>query len=776
MGTYEIYNFPYCFGGFDIRTSSTNLFKKWNKGYIYKWSYNERRGCKYCFKKKAAVQRIPTTYLKIIGTNNPYAAFSSLNLGVGLALIPIQTYWDLAEALTVDYMQSLNNFLLTQKSNPKYIQTVNEIKKHYSDAFARGERVFAISHSQGGLFMNDVYNLLEENDSKRKYFSGFQVASPLPKKMVSHFGYATHDRDNLINSVRATVGALQANIVAPPDLKNGIGTAPTEKERLKDFIIEYFLNHGMLTTYLYDPTIKEHVVSELIKTAQLLESNCDVLIKYHRENSDVKFIASGLDLPLNSGVTYKWDFGDNQFGKLSKNTIFHTYTTPGVYDVTLTLIFPNGERISTKTKIRIPNLMVEYSTNQLAVNFVANEPESPEQTYTWNFGDGSAAVVTETRTVSHNYTSPGDYTGSLRIVDAKGNITEAEKAISVRVASPVSIKSSFVYSAGGLQLFVNGGASRNSLDEPLTYAWDFGNGFVEVNSDPIALHTYQYAGFYDVSLLVKDPSGRTSSTMKQVFIPGNTPYITYKTYGRKVEFTIHDDFRESVANYSWNFGDGEDRIESTTAKTITHSYDDVLKKDFSVTISIGNVEAYKLSNVLPDRTLSTLYSTASNRDVRFNLVGALLYEDVSLTYVWKFGDGQFSTTNSSEVIHRYYNEGTYSAEVSDSLGVLLYNNKSFVLADQIQASLGGIGKEDSSGNPISVSEEEYLDRIAEYLSPATKVGFIYDVRIYDGKEICYSKGLDYLVLDGVRYVYMPLYNCQSRDLLPPDNTTIALLP
>lgn len=77
---------------------------------------------------------------------------------------------------------------------------------------------------------------------------------------------------------------------------------------------------------------------------------------------------------------------------------------------------------------------------------------------------------------------------------------------------------------------------------------------------------------------------------------------------------------------------------------------------------------------------------------------------------------------------------------------------------------------------VSVSEEEYLERIAEYLSPATKAGFVYDVRTFDGKDICYSKGLDYFVSDGVRYVYMPLYNCQSRDLLPPDNTTIALLP
>jgi len=40
------------------------------------------------------------------------------------------------------------------------METIGKIKNKYDDAFTAGERVFAISHSQGSLFMNDVYNLL----------------------------------------------------------------------------------------------------------------------------------------------------------------------------------------------------------------------------------------------------------------------------------------------------------------------------------------------------------------------------------------------------------------------------------------------------------------------------------------------------------------------------------------------------------------------------------------------------------------------------------------
>lgn len=64
------------------------------------------------------------------------------------------------------------------------METIGKIKNKYDDAFTAGERVFAISHSQGSLFMNDVYNLLLPSmmvqDDTYKYFAGFQIpARPL---------------------------------------------------------------------------------------------------------------------------------------------------------------------------------------------------------------------------------------------------------------------------------------------------------------------------------------------------------------------------------------------------------------------------------------------------------------------------------------------------------------------------------------------------------------------------------------------------------------------
>lgn len=159
---------------------------------------------------EAAVQRFPSGYLRSLGVSNGYAAYMSF-LGGGLS----DAIYAVAFNSIVDKIVDIqSDYLINYRSGSLYNKTVNEIKGHYEDALNRGERVFAISHSQGGLFMNDAFDQTAFPD-KQKVFSGFQISSPLRDEMNSHFGYATHDKDNLINFVRTTVGALPANVTAP---------------------------------------------------------------------------------------------------------------------------------------------------------------------------------------------------------------------------------------------------------------------------------------------------------------------------------------------------------------------------------------------------------------------------------------------------------------------------------------------------------------------------------------------------------------------------------
>jgi len=58
-------------------------------------------------------------------------------------------------------------------------------------------------------------------------------------------------------------------------------------------------------------------------------------------------------------------------------------------------------------------------------------------------------------------------------------------------------------------------------EPPLTYAWDFGDGFSSAESDPV--HTYAEAGSYEVTLTVTDDCGNQSMVPHTVEVGGVTP-------------------------------------------------------------------------------------------------------------------------------------------------------------------------------------------------------------------------------------------------------------
>jgi hypothetical protein len=55
--------------------------------------------------------------------------------------------------------------------------------------------------------------------------------------------------------------------------------------------------------------------------------------------------------PFPVGTTFLWDFGDGTTSTEGPSAVYHTYTTPGTYDVTLTVTFPDGcPDVVTETK------------------------------------------------------------------------------------------------------------------------------------------------------------------------------------------------------------------------------------------------------------------------------------------------------------------------------------------------------------------------------------------------------------------------------------------
>ena len=81
------------------------------------------------------------------------------------------------------------------------------LKKYYDESFQYSHRVLLVSHSQGNLFANRVYDSINPSDYQN-YFANVQVASPANRVHASHGTYITGWVDPVINPIP---GSMESN-------------------------------------------------------------------------------------------------------------------------------------------------------------------------------------------------------------------------------------------------------------------------------------------------------------------------------------------------------------------------------------------------------------------------------------------------------------------------------------------------------------------------------------------------------------------------------------
>lgn len=372
---------------------------------------------------ESAVQRLPQSYIDAVKAKNKYEAYSLYLQGKNIEAVTTEIKNSIVEAK----LNILKSFADKFANVEQYQKTINEMLPIYNKAIADGFRIYGVSHSQGSLFMRDVHNLLPEN-FKRKYFTGYQIASVLDKELDGHFDYATHSKDAIVNMVRFAIGALSSNLNTPGYVKNSEWS-------------DFFLNHGIQSTYLYDDELRPQVIKGLLDTGDLLESNCNkaVIEVIKKDNLKVEF--SSLD-PDDKNVTdlkYLWNFGDGQLIETEAKSIVHVYTKSGLYNVSLKVINldEDSETINVSIEVRSAHKAVIniVSNNNLLVNFNSIDPLDPNVTnlsYSWDFGDGKI-VNTTSKAISHNYLSPGVYNVVLKATNSEGLTSQVNQSVQYKV-------------------------------------------------------------------------------------------------------------------------------------------------------------------------------------------------------------------------------------------------------------------------------------------------------------------------------------------------------
>lgn len=229
-----------------------------------------------------------------------------------------------------------------------------------------------------------------------------------------------------------------------------------------------------------------------------------------------------------SGATsFIYDFGDGTTAgptRSAPESITHTFTKGGVYQVTMTASNGCSDTTTTETITVYDQPMIQFSANQTAgcagLNVKFKNESVGGLSYIWDFGDGSP--TSSEVSPEHVYTGDQEfYTVKLTSVNALGCTNTRVMNQYIHIIPPPVAKFNVV---PGLVInipdytFEFEDESENNPDQ---WAWDFGDGSTSTSRSPN--HTYTDTGSYKVTLRVTNQfncSSEISKTVKVVGVPG----------------------------------------------------------------------------------------------------------------------------------------------------------------------------------------------------------------------------------------------------------------
>lgn len=257
----------------------------------------------------------------------------------------------------------------------------------------------------------------------------------------------------------------------------------------------------------------------------------------------------------------RWDFGDGTFATTSNPS--HFYSSPGVFNVTLTITGPVGcTDIKRKTiVVNGPTGVFSYTPHQgcnpLTVNFISNT--SNRVSFIWDFNDGNT-LVSRDSIVSHTYTNPGSFLPKMILLGQNGCVIPilGLDTIHVKGIVPKFVFNSQVLCDSGLVQFYDSSAGNEPI---LTYNWYFGDGGTSHDKNPI--HHYNSAGVYYPKLITISQSGCIDSIVSLIPVKVvHSPHIDFTSSPNgcvpvnilsSARITLPDN---APLTWSWNFGNG----------------------------------------------------------------------------------------------------------------------------------------------------------------------------------------------------------------------------
>lgn len=365
-------------------------------------------------------------------------------------------------------------------------------------------------------------------------------------------------------------------------------------------------------------------------------------------NVQFQSTASGVN-PL----SYSWKFGNgDSSGAVNP---MYSYTTPGTYNVTLTVkdannckttVTKNAAVVMTKFKVNV-TMPDEACTDQAFTPDVTSSFNNIS--LNWNFGNGNTSTAQQPAIV---YVTPGTYAVNMKATNPEGCRDSFQQNVTVTQSPEVAFTADKLASC--VPYTVN---LSNQSQHATTYRWTVKNGsFTATSVAANPSFNLSANGYYDVTLVATSASGcQTTLKMPNYLYVGSD---TLRVVADPVEgcAPLAVKFRAILTNHwtptsiTWNFGDGS----TGTGQNVSHTY--TTQGDFTARVTVTydapcatlteTVGPIQVGNKYPfSGTVSDDYVCVRKDTVRYHATGGV----PTTEFTWIFGDGSGVGRDQSHV-------------------------------------------------------------------------------------------------------------------------------
>jgi gliding motility-associated-like protein len=356
----------------------------------------------------------------------------------------------------------------------------------------------------------------------------------------------------------------------------GDGTASAQHTPAKDYIAS-----GIYTVSL-NVTSKVGCRDSVVKENYIRVGEPHARWNYADSNAScVPLVVSIKNLSENYRKIH-WDFGD---GTSSEDTsaVRHSYGVPGSYRLRMLVYGFSRDCMDSIVKTVVvkgpygfPKIADSIGCSPFPAQFSAAATNTVS--YQWDFGDGTSSDASPSDAAAHTYPHGGIFQPVVELTDPRGcrlaiPTPHRVQVDEIHVTPSASFPEVCDSSIRGFQveetIF-----TKDSLDLPVTYQWDFGEPAYAGNSSTggTPRHDYHAAGQYATQLTVETSYGCTATVPLAVSVP--EPYVMRVTSSADTTVckgnpvTLH---AGGAARYVWSPAEGLSAVEGASTIAVPGS-------------------------------------------------------------------------------------------------------------------------------------------------------------------------------------------------------------